>query len=120
MKRHWAVQCSKLAVVRWPAASDFFVWPGEISKPQVRLACGIFFIKKLMIADLSLSNRTTAFSHDQVYGKLPNLILLISCNNFSLWCLKIFDQSYAVDRDNIYFSGFDENFAVQHSFSTTM
>jgi len=39
------IQCSKLAVVRWPAASDFLVWPVEISKPQVRLACGIFFIK---------------------------------------------------------------------------
>ena len=39
------VQCSKLAVVGWPATSEFFVWPVEISKPQVRLACRIFFIK---------------------------------------------------------------------------
>ena len=40
-------QCSKLAVVRWPVVSEFFFWPVEISKPQVRLACGIFFIKNL-------------------------------------------------------------------------
>ena len=46
------------------------------SKPQVRLDCGIFFIKKLMItsiAEFSHSNRKTALSHDQVDGIFPVL-----------------------------------------------
>jgi hypothetical protein len=44
----------------WPA--NFFVWPVEISKPQVRFGLWNIFHKKIMItsiAEFSHSNRTS-------------------------------------------------------------
>jgi hypothetical protein len=77
-------QCSKLAVVRWPAASEFVVWPVKISKPQVWLACrGIFFHKKFndhVNSWIIAFKSNKCFSYNQVDGIFPVLKITLPQN----------------------------------------